>query len=81
MRFERARLGRRTAPVLAAAGLDAAPGTACLNLHTPGFHGPLTPSARDRSPARPGSSSRTVSAVAVTTPTPTGTGKRAEPVG
>ncbi|MFI1361535.1 acyltransferase domain-containing protein [Streptomyces griseochromogenes] len=47
----------------------------------PGFHGPLTPSARDRSPARPGSSSRTVSAVAVTTPTPTGTGKRAEPVG
>ncbi|MFE1447305.1 acyltransferase domain-containing protein [Streptomyces olivaceoviridis] len=30
-------------------GLDAAPGTPCLNLHIPDFHGPLTPSACDRS--------------------------------
>ncbi|GHI08503.1 acyltransferase [Streptomyces cellostaticus] len=49
LQFERARLGQRTAPVIAAAGLDAAPGTACLNLHIPDFHGPLTPSACDRS--------------------------------
>ncbi|MFI2762597.1 acyltransferase domain-containing protein [Streptomyces echinatus] len=49
LQFERARLGRRTAPVLAAAGLDAAPGTPCLDLHIPDFHGPLTPSACDRS--------------------------------
>jgi hypothetical protein len=52
LQFERARLGQRTAPVLAAAGLDALPGTACLNLHIPDFHGPLTPSACDRSLAR-----------------------------
>ncbi|MFF3912614.1 acyltransferase domain-containing protein [Streptomyces sp. NPDC001852] len=49
LQFERARLGQRTAPVLAAAGLAAIPGTACLNLHIPDFHGPLTPSACDRS--------------------------------
>ncbi|MER5541857.1 acyltransferase domain-containing protein [Streptomyces sp. NPDC002586] len=49
LQFERARLGQRTAPVLAAAGLDAVPGTPCLNLHIPDFHGPLTPSACDRS--------------------------------
>ncbi|WP_053653611.1 acyltransferase domain-containing protein [Streptomyces sp. MMG1121] len=52
LQFERARLGERTAPVIAAAGLDAAPGTPCLNLHVPDFHGPLTPSACDRSLAR-----------------------------
>ncbi|MFI2199408.1 acyltransferase domain-containing protein [Streptomyces sp. NPDC020192] len=49
LQFERARLGERTAPVIAAAGLDAAPGTPCLNLHIPDHHGPLTPSACDRS--------------------------------
>ncbi|MGW0511324.1 acyltransferase domain-containing protein [Streptomyces olivaceoviridis] len=42
--------GLDAAPGLgAAAGLDAAPGTPCLNLHIPDFHGPLTPSACDRS--------------------------------
>ncbi|MEU9985802.1 acyltransferase domain-containing protein [Streptomyces sp. NPDC048045] len=49
LQFERARLGRSSASVIAAAGLDAAPGTPCLNLHIPDFHGPLTPSACDRS--------------------------------
>ncbi|MEU4927555.1 acyltransferase domain-containing protein [Streptomyces yokosukanensis] len=49
LQFERARLGQRSAPVLAAAGLDAVPGTPCLNLHIPDFHGPLTPAACDRS--------------------------------
>lgn len=49
LQFERARIGRRTAPVLAAAGLDSVPGAPCLNLHIPDFHGPLTPSACDRS--------------------------------
>ncbi|GHD97688.1 acyltransferase domain-containing protein [Streptomyces alanosinicus] len=49
LQFERARLGQRTGPVLAAAGLDAAPGTPCLNLHIPDFYGPLTPAACDRS--------------------------------
>ncbi|MEV5874955.1 acyltransferase domain-containing protein [Streptomyces sp. NPDC052101] len=49
LQFERARLGQRSAPVLAAAGLDAVPGTPCLNLHIPDFHGPLTPSACERS--------------------------------
>ncbi|WEO98064.1 acyltransferase domain-containing protein [Streptomyces sp. FXJ1.172] len=49
LQFERARLGQRSAPVLAAAGVDAVPGTPCLNLHIPDFHGPLTPSACDRS--------------------------------
>ncbi|MEW2513022.1 acyltransferase domain-containing protein [Streptomyces sp. NPDC046870] len=49
LQFERARLGDRDARVTAPAGLDAAPGTPCLNLHIPDFHGPLTPSACDRS--------------------------------
>ncbi|MEU1405125.1 acyltransferase domain-containing protein [Streptomyces sp. NPDC005728] len=49
LQFERARLERRCAPVIAAAGLDAAPGMPCLDLHIPDFHGPLTPSACDRS--------------------------------
>ncbi|MFI9805319.1 acyltransferase domain-containing protein [Streptomyces sp. NPDC052301] len=49
LQFERARLGLRSAPVIAAAGLDAVPGTRCLNLHIPDFHGPLTPAACDRS--------------------------------
>ncbi|MGW2424559.1 acyltransferase domain-containing protein [Streptomyces sp. NPDC001709] len=49
LQYERARLGQRTAPVIAAAGLDAVAGTPCLNLHIPDFHGPLTPSACDRS--------------------------------
>lgn len=49
LQFERARLGQRSAPVIAAAGADAVPGTPCLNLHIPDFQGPLTPSACDRS--------------------------------
>jgi hypothetical protein len=51
LQFERARHGQRTSAVIAAAGLDVAPGTPCLNLHIPDFHGPLTPSACDRSVA------------------------------
>ncbi len=49
LQFERARLGDLDARVTAPAGLDATPGTPCLNLHVPDFHGPLTPSACDRS--------------------------------
>jgi hypothetical protein len=49
LQFERARLGQRTGRALAAAGLDAAPGEPCLNLHIPDFHGPLSPAACDRS--------------------------------
>ncbi|MGW1002922.1 acyltransferase domain-containing protein [Streptomyces sp. NPDC002520] len=49
LQFERARLGQRSALVIRAAGLDAAPGMPCLNLHIPDFRGPLTPSACDRS--------------------------------
>ena len=49
LQFERARHGQRSAPVVAAAGLEAAPGTPCLNLHIPDFHGPLTPLSCDRS--------------------------------
>ncbi|MEU6598678.1 acyltransferase domain-containing protein [Streptomyces flaveolus] len=49
LQFERARLGDRDARVAARTGLDAAPGTPCLNLHIPDFHGPLTVSACDRS--------------------------------
>ncbi|MEV6169949.1 acyltransferase domain-containing protein [Streptomyces sp. NPDC051954] len=49
LQFERARLGERTASALAAAGLDVAPGAACLNLHICDFHGPLSPAACDRS--------------------------------
>jgi hypothetical protein len=52
LQFERARLGPRTGLALAAAGVDAGPGTRCLNLHVPGFRGPLSPSACDRSLAR-----------------------------
>ncbi|CAM5689596.1 hypothetical protein SALBM311S_00257 [Streptomyces alboniger] len=52
LQFERVRHGERTAPVLAAAGLDVAPGTPCLNLHVPDFRGPLSPAACDRSLAR-----------------------------
>ncbi|MEW2156646.1 acyltransferase domain-containing protein [Streptomyces sp. NPDC007189] len=49
LQFERARHGQRTSAVISAAGLDVVPGTPCLNLHIPDFHGPLTPSACDRS--------------------------------
>ncbi|WP_129309711.1 acyltransferase domain-containing protein [Streptomyces sp. L2] len=49
LQFERARLGQRGSTAIAAAGLDAAPGMPCLNLHIPDFLGPLTPSACDRS--------------------------------
>lgn len=49
LQFERAQLAEHTATTVAAAGLDAAAGAPCLNLHIPDFHGPLTPSACDRS--------------------------------
>ncbi|MFE0739672.1 acyltransferase domain-containing protein, partial [Streptomyces sp. NPDC058855] len=49
LQFERARCGERTRSALAAAGLDVAPGTPCLNLHIPDFLGPLSPAACDRS--------------------------------
>ncbi|ANS64533.1 acyltransferase domain-containing protein [Streptomyces lincolnensis] len=49
LQFERARCGERTVRALAAAGLDVAPGTPCLNLHIPDFLGPLSPAACDRS--------------------------------
>ncbi|MGI5374622.1 acyltransferase domain-containing protein [Streptomyces sp. CA-251387] len=48
LQFERARLGQRTGAGLRAAGLDAGPGSPCLNLHIPDFHGPLSPAAVDR---------------------------------
>ncbi|MGW7257844.1 acyltransferase domain-containing protein [Streptomyces sp. NPDC054834] len=51
LQFERAALGQRAAPGLAAAGLRAAPGDPCLAVHIPDFHGPLTPAACDRSVA------------------------------
>ncbi|MFF8730716.1 acyltransferase domain-containing protein [Streptomyces sp. NPDC015171] len=49
LQFERARLGRHTASMMTAAGLDAAPSAPCLNLHIADFRGPLTPSACDNS--------------------------------
>ncbi|MET8243584.1 acyltransferase domain-containing protein [Streptomyces sp. NPDC005202] len=49
LQFERARVQERTAPLLATAGLDVAPGARCLNLHVPDFLGPLSPGACDRS--------------------------------
>ncbi|MFF5956655.1 acyltransferase domain-containing protein [Streptomyces luteogriseus] len=49
LQFERARLGQRSGRAVAAAGLDAAPGDPCLNLHIPDFHGALSPAACDRS--------------------------------
>ncbi|MDN0194882.1 acyltransferase domain-containing protein [Streptomyces sp. S.PNR 29] len=49
LQFQRARLGQRTGQGIAAAGLDVAPGTPCLNLHIPDCSGPLSPAACDRS--------------------------------
>ncbi|MEV6941525.1 acyltransferase domain-containing protein [Streptomyces sp. NPDC051172] len=49
LQFERARHGQRTSRVLAAAGLDVAPGTPCLNVHIPDHLGPLAPAACERS--------------------------------
>ncbi|MFI0267407.1 acyltransferase domain-containing protein [Streptomyces luteogriseus] len=49
LQFERARLGQRSGRAVAAAGLDAAPGDPCLDLHIPDFHGSLSPAACDRS--------------------------------
>ncbi|MFJ1970641.1 acyltransferase domain-containing protein [Streptomyces sp. NPDC087903] len=49
LQFERSRVGRPTAQVLTAAGLDVEPGDPCLNVHIPDFLGPLSPAACDRS--------------------------------
>jgi hypothetical protein len=54
LQFERTRHGERTARMMASAGLDAAPGTPCLNLHIPDYLGPLSPAACDRSLALAG---------------------------
>ncbi|WP_406492145.1 acyltransferase domain-containing protein [Streptomyces sp. NBC_01604] len=54
LQFERTRLGQRTGGALAAAGLDLALGTPCLDLHIPDFLGPLSPAACDRSLALAG---------------------------
>jgi hypothetical protein len=54
LQFERTRYGERTGRVLTTAGLDAAPGTPCLNLHIPDYLGPLSPAACDRSLALAG---------------------------
>jgi hypothetical protein len=51
LQFQRTRLWRRAATELAAAGLEADPGTHCLDLHIPEFLGPMTPDACDRSVA------------------------------
>jgi hypothetical protein len=49
LQFQRDRLGQRTGEALAAAGVDAGPGTPCLDVHIPDFLGPLSPRACDRS--------------------------------
>lgn len=49
LQFQRDRLGQRTGEALAAAGVDAGPGTPCLDIHIPDFLGPLSPRACDRS--------------------------------
>ncbi|MFI5676012.1 acyltransferase domain-containing protein [Streptomyces cellulosae] len=54
LQFERTRHGERTGRMMASAGLDAIPGTPCLNLHIPDFLGPLSAAACDRSLALAG---------------------------
>lgn len=49
LQFQRVRFDERAVRELAAAGLDATPGTPCLSLHIPDFRGPLSPAACDRS--------------------------------
>ncbi|EGX60764.1 hypothetical protein SZN_05784 [Streptomyces zinciresistens K42] len=49
LQFERVRLGPLAGARLAAAGLDAGPGSPALGLHIPDFRGPLSPAAVDRS--------------------------------
>ncbi|MFF3374307.1 acyltransferase domain-containing protein [Streptomyces sp. NPDC002680] len=49
LQFQRARVGERTAELLAGAGLAADTDAMCLSLHIPDFHGPLSPAACDRS--------------------------------
>ncbi|MFG3285940.1 acyltransferase domain-containing protein [Streptomyces sp. NPDC048111] len=45
LQFQRSRLGGRTSREMRAAGLDAAQGERCLDVHVPDFQGPLTPEA------------------------------------
>jgi len=49
LQFQRARLGQRTGRAIAASGAPFGPGDFSVELHIPDFHGPLTPSACDRS--------------------------------
>ncbi|WP_105973957.1 acyltransferase domain-containing protein [Streptomyces geranii] len=51
LQFQRARVGERTAGLLASTGLPSDPDALCLSLHIPDFHGPLSPAACDRSMA------------------------------
>ncbi|NUO40546.1 MAG: DUF5596 domain-containing protein [Streptomyces sp.] len=54
LHFQRTRLWRRAARELTAAGMEAAAGTLCLDLHIPDYLGPLTPAACDRAVALAG---------------------------
>ncbi|MEU6377920.1 acyltransferase domain-containing protein [Streptomyces sp. NPDC046909] len=49
LQFQRANLWRRAASTFATAGMNAAEGTPCLDIHIPEFLGPLSPAACDRS--------------------------------
>ncbi|WP_405538240.1 acyltransferase domain-containing protein [Streptomyces sp. NBC_00075] len=49
LQFQRARVGERTAELLAGAGLAADADAMCLSVHIPDFHGPLSPAACDQS--------------------------------
>ncbi|WP_438294428.1 acyltransferase domain-containing protein [Streptomyces sp. HUAS TT7] len=52
LQFQRSQLGNRTGRAVREAGIDAAPGDLCLDLHIPDFRGPLTPDACADSIAR-----------------------------
>ena len=49
LQFQRARVGERTAGLLAGTGLAADADAMCLSVHISDFHGPLSPAACDRS--------------------------------
>ncbi|MCX4582911.1 acyltransferase domain-containing protein [Streptomyces sp. NBC_01481] len=49
LQFQRSRLGSRTGEAVRAAGLPLGPDDVALDVHVPGFLGPITPGACDRS--------------------------------